>query len=128
MADKVRVPIIAGNWKMNTTIGEAEELVTAIKAALDGRQYVTPIIAGELMESYRSGDTSSLDPAAKLTSRQREVLQLLVEGKSAKEIARALSISTRTVEFHKYRMMEELDIATNAELIQFAIKNGIVAI
>lgn len=105
-----------------------EELVTAIKAALDGRQYITPIIAGELMESYRSGDTSSLDPAAKLTTRQREVLQLLVEGNSAKEIARALNISTRTVEFHKYRMMEELDIETSAELIQFAIKKGIVAI
>lgn len=105
-----------------------EELVTAIQAALDDRQYITPIIAGELMESYRSGDTASLDPASKLTSRQKEVLQLLVEGNSAKEIARALSISTRTVEFHKYRMMEELGIETSAELIQFAIKSGIVAI
>ena len=61
-----------------------------------------------------------------LTLRQREVLQLLAEGRSAKEIASSLSISTRTVEFHKYQMMETLGLRTNAELIHFAIKNGLV--
>ena len=60
--------------------------------------------------------------------RQREVMQLLAEGKSAKEIAKILHISTRTVEFHKYNMMEQLGIKTSAELVHFAIKHGIVTI
>ena len=66
------------------------------------------------------------DPADSLTLRRREVLQLLAEGLSAKEISTSLGISARTVEFHKYQMMERLDIHTNAELIHFAIKNGLV--
>ena len=63
-----------------------------------------------------------------LTLRQREVLQLLAEGKSAKEIAKILHISARTVEFHKYNIMEHLGIKTSAELVHFAIKHGIVSI
>jgi len=63
-----------------------------------------------------------------LTPRQREVLQLVAEGRSAREIAGILKISPRTVEFHKYRMMEELQVQTNAELIQYAIKHGIASL
>ncbi len=70
----------------------------------------------------RHGD----DPVAALTPRQLEVLQQLAEGRSAKEIASSLSISPRTVEFHKYQMMETLGLHTSAELIHFAIKNGLV--
>jgi len=103
------------------------ELVTAIHEVLRGGTYISPAIAGDLMESYKSGDYKK-DPLTKLTSRQREVLQLLAEGKSAKEIAKALHISARTAEFHKYRMMEELGIDTSAGLVQFAIKYGIVSI
>lgn len=66
------------------------------------------------------------DPVAALTSRQREVLQLLAEGHSAKEIAASLAISVRTVEFHKYHLMETLGIDSNAGLVHFAIKHGIV--
>ena len=105
-----------------------DELLTAIREALKGRTYVTPIIAGELMKSYKNGPGMQEDALGKLTPRQREVLQLLAEGKSAKEIAKTLHISTRTVEFHKYRMMEELCIETSAELVQFAIKHGIISI
>jgi DNA-binding NarL/FixJ family response regulator len=105
-----------------------DELLTAIREALKGRTYVTPIIAGELMKSYKNGDSSQKEAFGKLTPRQREVLQLLAEGKSAKEIGRILHISTRTVEFHKYHMMEELAIETSAELVQFAIKHGIISI
>lgn len=102
------------------------ELVTAIHEALKGHTYVTPMIAGELMGAYRDGSTKK--PAGvELTSRQRDVLQLLAEGKSAKEIAAILNISARTVEFHKYRMMEDLGIKTVAELVRFAVKHGIVA-
>ena len=80
------------------------------------------------MQFYKKGSYQKKDLTRKLTPRQREVLQLLAEGHSAKEVATILNISTRTVEFHKYRMMDELAINTSAELVQFAIKHGIVAI
>jgi DNA-binding NarL/FixJ family response regulator len=102
------------------------ELVAAIHEALKGHTYVTPIIAGELMGAYREGFAQKT-AKIELTSRQREVLQLLAEGKSAKEIALILNISTRTVEFHKYRVMEDLGIKTVAELVRYAVKHGIVA-
>jgi len=103
------------------------ELVIAIKEALKGRKYVAPTIAGELMEDYREG-LPPRDVHIKLSGRQREVLQLLAEGKLAKEVAGILNISTRTVEFHKYKMMEQLGIKSSAELIQFAIKHRIVSV
>ena len=102
------------------------ELVAALHAALEGKTYLTPQLAGEVLEAMKQGPSQDSDPAASLTLRQREVLQLLAEGRSAKEIAASLSISTRTVEFHKYQMMETLGLRTNAELIHFAIKNGLV--
>jgi DNA-binding NarL/FixJ family response regulator len=102
------------------------ELVAALRAALEGKTYLTPQLAGEVLEAMKEGPERSKDPAAALTLRQREVLQLLAEGRSAKEIAAGLSISTRTVEFHKYQMMETLGLRTNAELIHFAIKHGLV--
>ena len=104
------------------------ELVTAIHEVLKGRTYVTPMIAGELMKTYRDGSHKLNEALTKLTTRQREVLQLLAEGNSAKQVAGVLNISTRTVEFHKYKMMEELGIKTSAELVQYAIKHGIVSV
>jgi DNA-binding NarL/FixJ family response regulator len=105
-----------------------DELLTAIREVLKGRTYITPIIAEELMQTYKNGDHKKKDPVRKLTSRQREVLQLVAEGKSAKEIAKSLYISSRTVEFHKYHIMEELGLKTSAELVRFAIKHGIISI
>jgi DNA-binding NarL/FixJ family response regulator len=102
------------------------ELIAALRAALAGRTYITPQLAGEVLDAMKQGREQQADPAAALTPRQREVLQLLAEGRSAKEIASSLSISTRTVEFHKYQMMEALGLHANAELIHFAIKHGIV--
>ena len=102
------------------------ELIAAIRAALQGKTYLTPQLTGEVLEAMKEGAEHAEDPIGSLTPRQREVLQLLVEGRSAKEIASNLVISTRTVEFHKYQMMETLDIHTNAELIHFAIKHGLV--
>jgi len=102
------------------------ELIAAVKAALAGKTYLTPQIAGEVLEAMNQGPTGTVDPIGSLTPRQREVLQLLAEGLSAKEIGSSLSISARTVEFHKYQMMETLGIHTNAELIHFAIKHGLV--
>ncbi len=102
------------------------ELVAAIRAALQGKTYLTPQLAGEVLEAMKEGPERADDPVASLTPRQREVLQLLAEGRSAKEIAASLGISARTVEFHKYQMMDTLDLHTNAELIHFAIKHGLV--
>ena len=102
-----------------------DELITAIREGLKGRTYVTPLIAGKLLHSYESGSHSEVDKVLSLTSRQREVLQLLAEGRSAKEIAAILNISTKTVEYHKYRMMEDLGIKTAAELTRYAVKQGI---
>ena len=104
------------------------ELITAIREALKGRTYITPMIAGDLIESYTNDLYRQKDGIRELTPRQREVLQLLAEGYSAKEIADILNISHRTVEFHKYRMMEQLNIKTSTELIHYAIKHGIISI
>jgi DNA-binding NarL/FixJ family response regulator len=103
-----------------------DELVAAIRAAVAGRRFVTSELDGDALRSIE-GDSPdrAADPLASLTPRQREVLQLLAEGKSAKEIADILSISTRTVEFHKYQMMESIGIQNSVELVHFAIRHGI---
>ena len=103
------------------------ELILAVKAALSGRTFITPTLAGEVLESMRHETSRTPDPVGALTPRQREILQLLAEGCSAKQIAGKLEISHRTVEFHKYQMMESLRIRTNAELVHFAVKHGIVS-
>ena len=103
------------------------ELITAIQSALRGKTYVTPLLAGELMQFYKERPQDSRDELSKLTPRQREVLQLLTEGHSAKEIASILNISPRTVEFHKYRIMKDLGLTSVAEMIKYAIKHGISA-
>ena len=102
------------------------ELVTALHAALEGQTYLTPQLAGEVLRAMKQDPSDSGDPVMALTPRQREVLHLLAEGHSAKEVSAALSISTRTVEFHKYQMMETLGLHTSAELVHFAIKHGLV--
>lgn len=104
------------------------ELVTAIRAALEGRTYLTPALAGDVLRAMKGEGDKPSDPAASLTPRQREILRLLAEGRAAKEIADTLAISARTVEFHKYQMMEALGLHNSAELVHFAIKHGIVEI
>jgi DNA-binding NarL/FixJ family response regulator len=105
----------------------ASELFSAIEAALRGRTYVTPLIMQGMIKSLESGNQRKKD-SKKLTTRQREILQLLAEGNSMKEAAKILDLSPRTIAFHKYRIMEEQNLNTNADLIQFAIKNGIVSV
>jgi DNA-binding NarL/FixJ family response regulator len=105
-----------------------DELIAAIRAALTGKTFVTPTLAGELMHDATGAPGGPSDPVAMLTPRQREILQLVAEGRSAKEIGAALNIATRTVEFHKYRIMEALNLHNTAGLVHFAIKHGIVAV
>jgi len=102
------------------------ELLLAVRAALEGKTYLTPQLAGEVLESMKQGSQYAGGTLGSLTPRQREVLQLAIEGQSAKQIAATLGISPRTVEFHKFQMMESLGLHTNAELIHFAIKHGLV--
>lgn len=103
------------------------ELVTAIHEAMKGKTYITPLIAGDLIQAYQSGISPEKMLLKKLSPRQLEVLQLLAEGKSAKEIASVLDISAKTVEFHKYKMMEQLGIKTSSELIQYGLRHGIIS-
>ena len=104
------------------------ELIVAIREAMRGRTYVAPTVAGDLSRSPQSGALRQASLFGSLSPRQREVLQLLAEGKSAKEIGAILNVSTRTVEFHKYRMMEQLSIKTSAELVQYAVRHGLTAL
>jgi len=104
------------------------ELITAVRAALDGKTYVSPAVAGDVLRAINQPLEKAGDPVASLTPRQREILQLLAEGRSAKEIGDTLAISARTVEFHKYQVMEKLNLHTNAELVHFALKHGIAEI
>ncbi len=106
----------------------ASELVTAIREALLGRTYVTPMIAGELLQSYREEKSGPLDSVLRLTSRQSEVLQLIAEGRSAKEMAAVLKISIRTAEAHKAHILKALGLRSTAELVQYAIRNGVIAV
>jgi len=103
----------------------SSELATAINEVLRGRTYLSPVIALDLMHAYKQ--VTEQRDGLRLTPRQREVLQLLTRGFSTKEIASTMHISRRTVEFHKYRMMEHLEIKSLAALVRYAIEHGIAA-
>ena len=106
----------------------AEELRSAIKAAHEGRTYLTPLITKDFLDNILNTDEGVDSVNVTLTPREREVLQLLAEGHAVKEIAAVLDISPRTVEFHKYNIMEKLGLRTTAELTQYAIKHGVVSV
>jgi len=103
----------------------ASELFIAIRTALRGSTYVTPQLRQAINDMFIR-DPEGKNAGKELTPRQKEVLQLLAEGKSMKEAAAVLNITARTIAFHKYRMMEDLNIKTTADLIQFAITHYIV--
>ena len=102
------------------------ELLTAISEAAEGRMYVSKSIAKAVRQGLSARSNTWRSSIDKLTPRQREVLQLLAEGLQVKEIAVRLDLSPRTVEFHKYRIMDELGLRTTAELSRYAARHGIV--
>ena len=102
------------------------ELITAIHHVLKGKQYVTPEIAHRQLEEFILDPR--IDRVKTLTTRQREVLQLLCEGHSMKEAAAVLDVATVTVAFHKYRIMKEFGLRTNSDLVRFAIKEHVVSV
>jgi DNA-binding NarL/FixJ family response regulator len=103
----------------------ASELLQAMQAALRGKSYLTPQISRGMQESFIR-NPQGRSHTKSLTARQREVVQLLAEGKSMKEAASVLNVAPRTVAFHKYRVMQDLGFKTSADLIQYAIKSRIV--
>ncbi len=105
----------------------ALELTDAIEQVLRGKSYVTPSAARGLSKISLNAPNSR-NHMHEPTPRQREVIQLLAEGNSMKEVASALKITKRTVAAHKYAVMEQLQLKTNAELVQYAIKNHIISI
>jgi len=104
--------------------GSTDELIKAIQCISRGGSYVTPQV-GDLIPTILTGDPQK-HRAAVLTARQREVLQLLAQGRTMKEIGCALNISTRTTESHKYEIMRNLGLKTTAELIRYAVRTKIV--
>ncbi|MCX5727716.1 MAG: response regulator transcription factor [Nitrospirae bacterium] len=109
----------------------ASELSLAIKSVLQGQHYLTPLLTKDVLDSVlkpSTGERGKKAASAALTARQREVLQLVAEGRGTKEIATILSVSVKPVEFHKSRIMQHLDIHTTADLTKYAITHGITGL
>jgi DNA-binding NarL/FixJ family response regulator len=100
-----------------------DELIEALRLAVAGRTFLSPLVSGDVVRRLVEGAVS---PGEALTSRQREVLRLLAEGRRVKEIAVQLGLSVRTVETHKYEIMHVLEIDNTADLVRFAIRQGLV--
>jgi DNA-binding NarL/FixJ family response regulator len=113
----------ASGYLLKRSLGS--ELQDAVREVMSHRYYITPVLTRDLVGSLVH-DPTSRKTVHRLTPRQREVLQLLAEGRSMKEAAAILHVSARTVAFHKYRMMEQLQVRSTAALIQFAVREGLV--
>lgn len=105
-----------------------QELITAIHAVNRGDKFLSPSISKKVIEEYilKAGETIEQDSFERLTAREREVLQLISEGESNREIAERLFLSVKTVETHKANVMEKLELRTNADLIKYALRKGII--
>jgi DNA-binding NarL/FixJ family response regulator len=104
----------------------ATELAQAVQSVMNGNFYVTPLITKDVVTSFLNPEQSRSATMDDLTARQREILQLVAEGFSAKEIADQLKISHRTVEFHKAKIMEQLHLHTTIDLVKYAMAQGLV--
>jgi DNA-binding NarL/FixJ family response regulator len=122
-----RRALAAGAFGFVLKHSAVQELVLALRAALEGRIFVAPSLGADLVARHQTNPGRRTDPCAALTPRQREVLKLLADGKSVKQVASSLSISTRTVEFHKYTMMETVGAKGMADLVRIAIRYGLVS-
>jgi DNA-binding NarL/FixJ family response regulator len=105
----------------------AAQLVTAVRTVLQGRRYLSPTLSKDSVDFLNRRGEKLVDEGKRLTERQREVLQLLAEGKTMKEIGSILSMTSRTVAFHKYRIMGVLGARSNADLVRYAVRNHVIA-
>ncbi|MBV6468604.1 response regulator transcription factor [Nitrospirales bacterium NOB] len=126
-ADYVRSAFEAGASGYVLKRSAVDELEQAIRTVWAGHTYITPLIAKDLLDVLLSARSEQRPRRKALTFRQREVLQLLAEGRTVKDIAQRLKISTRTVEFHKAQVMEQLNLRTTADLIKYALTHGLLA-
>ncbi|MBX3318919.1 MAG: response regulator transcription factor [Nitrospira sp.] len=106
----------------------ATELLQAIRAVLRGQLYISPMLAKDMLDPLLHSKRSLTAPQKQLTIRQREVLQLVAEGRSLKEIATILCVSVKTVEFHKTRIVKQLGLSTTADLTKYAVTHGLVPV
>lgn len=106
----------------------ATELLQAIRAVLRGQLYLSPMLAKDMLDPLLHSKRSMSTPQKQLTIRQREVLQLVAEGRSLKEIATILCVSVKTVEFHKTRIVKQLGLSTTADLTRYAVTHGLVPV
>lgn len=105
----------------------ASQMMTAVRDVLEGKTYLSPSLSRDTVGFLRRQDEKLVEEGKRLTERQREVLQLLAEGKVMKEVGGILNMSTRTVAFHKYRIMEVLGARSNADLVKYAFRNHLIA-
>ena len=106
--------------------GPAAEIVTAIREVMKGGSYFSPAVAREIVEQVRAPDSASSDPFTLLSAREREVLHLIADGLSAKEVATELSISAKTVEAHRTSLMRKLGVRKATELVRYALRHGLI--
>lgn len=125
------VPVIeAGARGFITKMAASSELVSAIQVVYNGESYLSPSAAAALVEEYQQKTTveGGKDPYERLTDREREVLKLIVEGHTAREIADMLVVSPKTVEFYKSSLMNKLNIHNKTDLIKFAIRKALITL
>jgi DNA-binding NarL/FixJ family response regulator len=125
-ADYVAEAFRAGAMGYLLKRAAASELITAIRAVLKGNHYVSPLVTRNALEVLISSSKPEGKFSNSLTARQREVLQLVAEGRSRKEISGILNISVKTVEFHKRQLMRNLNLQTSADFTRYAIEHGII--
>jgi DNA-binding NarL/FixJ family response regulator len=106
----------------------ASEVVISVREALRGKSYLSPSLSREALDLSLWQNKKMVEEAERLTERQREVLQLLAEGRGMKEVASILNMTTRTVAFHKYRIMEVLGAKNNADLVKYAVRNRMTSL
>ncbi len=105
-----------------------DELAQAIKSVISNHKYVSPAIAGTVIDDYVDQTATGRESSSELTSREREVLQLIAEGMTTKQIANSLNVSVKTVETHRRKIMKKLDIHSIAELTKVAIQEGLTSV
>ena len=125
------LPLVAEAFRAGASgyilkVCSADEFVKAIHCVAKGNTYITPLLAGDLVSTLLTANKAEVSRENSLTLRQREVLQLLAEGKTMKEVAALLGISTRTAESHKYEIMRKLGVQTTAGLIRYAVNIKLV--
>jgi DNA-binding NarL/FixJ family response regulator len=106
--------------------GPAKDIVTAVREVMNGGSFFSPIVAKEIVEQLRAPKSESDNPFSLLSGREREVLHLIADGLSAKEVAVELSISTKTVEAHRTSLMRKLNVRKATELVRYALRHGLI--